>query len=79
MEKPVNFANAQERADWIIANADYFTAFRMMGRRRQRIEAPTLEQVRAEARALLAEDNSKPLLIYAVNGVNDTYVETVKA
>lgn len=77
-ERPVNFENANDRNAWIIQHADFFTAFRMLGRQRQRLEAKTIEGARQHAAHLLAENNSKPVLIYAVNGLSDTFVEMVK-
>ncbi len=69
---------ANDRNAWIIKNATSFTAFRILGRVRQRVEAKTLDEARAKAAHLLAENNSKPVLIYAVNGISDTFVEMVK-
>ena len=78
MDKPVNFEKAEERNAWIIKHAEYFTAFRMLGRRRHREEAKTIEEARKKAHLMLAENDTKPVLIYAVNGISDTYVEMVK-
>ncbi len=76
--RPVNFESANDRNAWIIKNADHFVAFRMIKRERQRVEAKTLDEAREKAAHLLAENNSKPVLIYAVNGISDTFVEMVK-
>jgi hypothetical protein len=77
-DKPVNFESANDRNAWIIQYADYFTCARILGRVRQRVEAKTLDEAREKAAHLLAENNSKPVLIYAVNGISDTFVEMVK-
>ena len=76
-EKPVNFESAEARTKWIIDHADYFVACRLLDRKRERHEAQTLDGARLYAKLMLSV-NPKPCLIYAVNGVNDTYVETVK-
>ena len=50
--KPLNFASAQERQDWLIQNADYFTTARFINRKLKRQEHKTLErrtQVRPQA------------------------------
>lgn len=78
MDKPTNFESANDRNAWIIQHADHFVAFRMIKRERQRVEAKTLDEARLKAAHLLAENNSKPVLIYAVSGIHDTYVESVK-
>lgn len=71
------FQTAEERKSLICDGADYFTACRFIDRKRIREEAPNLEAARAIAHLMLLE-NPKPVLIYAVQGVHDTYVETVK-
>jgi hypothetical protein len=78
MDKPTNFESANDRNAWIIKNAEHFVAFRMLNRERQRLEAKSLDDARLKAAHLLAENNSKPVLIYAVNGISDTFVEMVK-
>jgi hypothetical protein len=78
MDRPVNFENANERNAWIIQHADYFVACRLIDRKRERHEAKSLEEARNIAKALLKE-NKKPLLIYAVQGIHDTFVESIKA
>jgi hypothetical protein len=77
MEQPLNFPTAEARSNWIKANATYWTAFRYLGRKRQREEAPTLEEARIKANRMLAENDIKPVLIYAVCGISDTFVEMV--
>ena len=76
--RPLNFANAKEREDWIINNAQLFTTVRMIQRRYERQEHKTLKEARAFAHLLLKEDKSKPVLIYAIHDNSDTYVEMVK-
>jgi HJR/Mrr/RecB family endonuclease len=76
--RPLNFASAKEREDWIIANAQLFTTVRMIQRKYERQEHKTLKEARAHAHLLLKEDKSKPVLIYAIHDNSDTYVEMVK-
>ena len=77
MERPTNFESANDRNAWIIQHADYFTVCRFIDRKRERLEAKTLEEARDIAKILLKQ-NPKPCLIYAVQGIHDTYVEMVK-
>jgi hypothetical protein len=77
-DQPINFESSNERNAWIIQHADYFVACRLIDRKRERHEAKTLDEARALAKQLLKQ-NPKPLLIYAVEGIHDTFVEAVKA
>lgn len=77
-ERPLNFESAQARQEWIIQHAEYFTTCRMIARRYIRAEHKSLDDARQAAKLLLAEDASKPILIYAVQGNSDTYIEMVK-
>jgi hypothetical protein len=77
-ERPLNFATAQERQDWIIQNADHFVTCRRIGGHLLRQEHKTLELARDFAKGLLIQNASKPVLIYAVKDTSDTYVEMVK-
>ena len=77
-QQPLLFENWKTRNEWIVKNATYFTAFRYLTRQRQRLEAPTIEGAREQAKTLLKE-NPKAVLIYAVSGNSDTFVEMVKA
>ena len=74
----LGFQTHEERSAKIIKDADYFTCCRTINRQRQRLEAPSLERARVLASSMLAEDNTKPVLIYAVSGIHDTFVESVK-
>jgi hypothetical protein len=76
--RPLNFANAKEREEWIIQHVEYFTTVRMIQRKYERQEHKTLKEARAHAHLLLAQDKSKPVLIYAIHDNSDTYVEMVK-
>ena len=76
-EQPLNFDDANQRNAWIIENAESFTAFRMLNRQRQRMDAASIDEARSMAKTMLIE-NPKPVLIYAVNGLSDTFVEMVK-
>lgn len=77
VDKPLNFASAQERTDWLIANADHFTTARRFGHQVDRQEHPTLKHAEEHAKVLLTH-HPKPVMIYAVKGVEDTYVKTIK-
>lgn len=74
----LGFQTAEERTALIIKEAEYFTACRIIDRKRERHEASSIEGARALAKAMLAENGIKPILIYAVSGIHDTYVETIK-
>ena len=76
--RPLNFASAQERQDWLIQNADYFTTARFINRKLERQEHKTLDGARKFARKLLDHDRIKPVLIYAVCDRSDMFVEMVK-
>lgn len=80
-ERPLNFETAQQRQEWIIKHAEYFTTCRTISTRtskeRTRNEHSSLEDARGHAKVMLAE-NPKPVLIYAVSGNSDTYIEMVK-
>lgn len=75
----LSFESSQERERWIVDNADYFTVVRYQGPLRgyERHEVPTLAAAHATARKLLA-GGGKPYMIYAVAGIYDCYVATVK-
>ena len=77
-EKPIDFENSDQRNAWIIKHAEYFTTCRRIRMKLIRAEHRTIEEARKHAGELLKEDNSKPVLIYAVSGNSDTYVEMVK-
>jgi hypothetical protein len=76
-EEPLNFQTEQERREWIITHASYFTTARMIQRKYERQQWPSLDVARSEAKKLL-KLNPKPVLIYAVEGIHDTFVEMVK-
>jgi hypothetical protein len=78
INRPLNFANAKEREEWITNHADYYTTVRMIQRKYDRQEHKTLKDARTHAHLLLAKDKSKPVLIYAIHDNSDTYVEMVK-
>jgi len=77
-QRPLDFASAKEREEWIIANAQYFTTCRTINRKYERQEHATLELARSHAKSLLAENPIKPILIYAVEGESSVYIEMVK-
>ena len=43
--RPLNFASAQERQDWLIQNADYFTTARFINRKLERQEHKSFARV----------------------------------
>lgn len=77
-EHPLNFESAQARQDWIIQHAEYFTTCRLIARKYVRNEHKSLEEARQHAKVMLAENSAKPVLIYAVQGNSDTYIEMIK-
>ena len=77
-ERPLNFASAKEREEWILKHADYFTTSRMLNRVLHRNEYPTLEAAREAAKKQIAANAIKPVLIYAVQGGSSVYLEMVK-
>lgn len=74
-----SFKTDAERSAWIQAHADYWTAigFGEIGRY-ERQEYPSVEGARKGAAVLLEMDPTARILIYAVSGVQSTYVETIK-
>ena len=76
--KPLNFASAKEREDWIINNAEFYTTARFISRKLERQEHKTLDKARKFARKLLDNDPIKPVLIYAIQDSSDMFVEMVK-
>lgn len=64
---------------WIIAHVDYYTVIRRKNMRNERYECSSLQAAQAMAQQLVSEDPHKSVLIYAVAGVHDTYLETVSA
>ncbi len=76
---PMNFSSSDERDGWVKANADYWTVIKGVGLNRVRLEVPTLEEARAAAAKLAAQDptDKRGVLIYAVAGIYDAYAETV--
>jgi hypothetical protein len=77
-KRPLNFATAQERQDWIIQHANHFTTVRRLNMVVAKQEHKTIDEARAHAKKMVEANGTKPVLIYAVNGNSDTYVEMVK-
>lgn len=75
-DKPLNFISSEQRSQWLIQNADYFTVVRRVRRTYERHERPTLEEARRLAKSLV-DRCGQPFMIYAVKGVHDTWVENV--
>ena len=77
MTRPLNFTSEQERRDWMIEHADKFVIIRRANRRNYRVEFPTLELAQRSAAGIVARYPFARLLIYAVCGVSDVWVENV--
>lgn len=77
-DMPLNFGSSQERTDWIVKHAKYFTLIYREDRRNIREEAKTLAEAQSFAKQL-ANQTGKVIMIYAV-GPSDysTWVENVK-
>ena len=77
MTMPLNWETAEERSQWIKANADGFTIIRFLGRGKyERHEHKQLESARTEAHAL-SKETGKVYMIYATAGIYDTWLESV--
>ena len=77
-DMPLNFESSQQRTEWIVQHARYFTMIYREDRRNVREEAKTLDEARSFAKQL-AKQTGKIIMIYAV-GPSDysTWVENVK-
>ena len=71
-----SFENEADRRAWITDNADYFTCIRRHSRRYEREEFKTLEEARKGAKRLI-DMQKLPVMIYAVFGPYDTWVENI--
>ena len=67
-----DFKTIEERQQWIMEHADYFTVFRLVGRNRYRYECPTLAKAEELARSLSLQERGSRWMIYAVHGVMDS-------
>lgn len=74
-----DFRTYQERDAWIRDHSDYFTVVRYLGPRRgyERHEVKSLEAAEVLARRM-SNESGVPYLIYAVNGISDALVTTIK-
>jgi hypothetical protein len=77
MEREAQYESPAAWRAWVISHADYYTVIRRKNMQNERYEYPTLPQARAMAQQLVTEGPHKSILIYAVAGVHDTYLETV--
>lgn len=73
----MDFKSAEERQQWIMEHAEYFTVFRYKNRKRIRHERPSLEEAEILARSLCLAEPGSRWMIYAVNGVMDSWIKTV--
>lgn len=78
MKSILDFTTAEQRAQWLVANAEYFTVIRRVNRSYERYEAPTLAAATQKARKLIGKHKNARYMIYAVCGPYDTYVQTVE-
>jgi hypothetical protein len=77
MKQIPDFKTEQERQQWFIQNADYFTACTVRPIK-ERAEFPTRADAMAYALKITATDPmSGPYMIYAVVNNSDTWVENV--
>lgn len=77
-EMPLSFSSAEERAKWLMDNAEYFTVIQRKDMRNHRHEFPTLTQAEKEA-GRMAETDGGNFMIYAVGPMGySTYVKTIK-
>jgi hypothetical protein len=77
-EVPLNFPDEPTRRQWIIDHAEYFTVIRRVKRSYERHEFDSLGAARVGAAKLLERDPTAIYMVYAVRGVNDTWVENIK-
>lgn len=73
-----DFPNEAARKIWFRENAEYFTIIYRKDKKNQRVEAPSLVAARTEAMRILQKQPTLHLLIYAVVGASDNYVETIQ-
>ena len=76
--RPLNFASAQERQDWLIQNADYFTTARFINRKLERQEHKTLDGARQVCPQAAGSRPHQARSHYAVCDKSDMFVEMVK-
>lgn len=75
--RPLEFATEQERREWFIQNADYFTIIRRADRRNYRVEVSSLPLAETAAEGIVKKYPHAKLLIYAVVGASDVWVKNV--
>jgi len=78
MKSIPDFQTAEQRAQWVVANANYFTVVRRVNRSYERYEESSLDSASKLAQRL-ANRLSTRYMIYAVCGPYDTYVTTIGA
>lgn len=72
-----SFMSEADRADWITRGADYFTTIRFRDRRYERSVHPTRTDAELAGRRMVAEDPSRPIIIYAVRGEQSVWVQNI--
>lgn len=77
MKIPPDCRTSEERSQWIIDNADYFTVVRRSHLKYVREEFTTLAEATWFATEAVRARNNLRLLIYAVAGRYETYVTTI--
>ena len=74
-----DFKSEPERRTWFIENASCFTVVRRANRRYFKVECATLDDARMLAQWVVAKyDRTARLMIYAVVGTSDTWVENIQ-
>lgn len=76
MSRPLNFTSEKERSDWLIENAEYFCLVNAT-KRGKRLEFRTLPEAQAVAKYMIKLYPKARLMIYAVHGQSDVWVESV--
>jgi uncharacterized protein with GYD domain len=72
-----NFHTAEDRSNWIKANADMYTAVRFHGRGKYERHEFKDHPTAVEAAKHMAEQSGKFYMIYACAGIYDTWCCTI--
>jgi len=75
--RPTDFKTSEERSQWITDNADYYTTFVIINRKKYGDTYTTLEKAEKAAHAACGTLH-KPVMIYAAKGVESTWVKTIQ-
>lgn len=77
--RPLDFTSSAERSQWIIANADYFTTFLLLQGKKYRDDYQSLAEAEKAAQRAAAAYPHKQVMIYAVKGVESTWVKNISS